>query len=311
MKKLLFCMITFSLLACVRRDKVTDAPQEDKHFLMDIEAAYENPQKIYLSEFATNITYIPLETKSESLISNIRQILFSDDYIFVSQFRSLHQFTRDGKFIRQIGAVGRGPEEFAQVANISLNLDGEVIYIHAGNPQKTLLFDFNGTFIKSFKLSLPSARTLSFGQDGFVTYYPDVPLEHDICDYLLYFSDSSGNFLKKVERRDKITATHFIGLGQHNLYNLGEDIYFKDLHNDTIFKVLYDSLVPHIILDFGKYKLDKNTETTTENAKALESALLVYNVVETNDHAYLRMSHGYGGRQITGWYDKANRELKI
>ena len=303
-------MITCSLLACVRRDKVSDAPLEDKHFLLGIESAYENPQEIYLSEFATNITYIPLETKEDCMIRSIHQILFSNEYIFVSQFRSVYQFARDGKFIRQIGAEGRGPEEFVQINNIDLDLDVEVIYIHTGY-RKTLIFDFNGTFLKSVKLSLPAARTLSFGHNGFVTYYPDVPMEHDICDYLLYFSDSTGSYLKKFERKDKITATNFMGIGQHNLYSLGEDVYFKDLHNDTIFKVLYDSLVPHIILDFGKYKLDKNIETTTENLKSLESSLLVYNVVETANHAFIRMSHGYGGRLITGWYAKTERELKI
>ena len=304
-------MITCSLLACVRTDKVTDAPLEDKHFLLDIETAYENPQKIYLSEFATNITYIPLETKEDCMIRSIHQILFSDEYIFVSQFRSVYQFTRDGKFIRQIGAEGRGPAEFIQINNISLDLDAGIVYIHAGY-QKTLLFDFNGTLLRSFKTSLPDAETLPFGSDKFVSTQHDIPSKrwYDY-DYLLFFSDSTGNFLKKFERKDRITATQFMMIGQFNLYNLGEEYFFKDLHNDTIFKVFYDSLVPHIILDFGKYKLDKNIETTTENVKALESSLLVYNVVETPDHAFIRMSHGYGGRQITGWYAKANRELKI
>ena len=184
-------MITFSLLACVRRDKVTDAPLEDKHFLLDIEAAYENPQEIYFSDFATNITYIPLETKENCMISSIHQILFSDEYIFVSQFRSVYQFSRDGKFIRQIGAVGNGPEEFAQISNIELNLGDGIIYLYS--PRKTLKFDFDGKFLDSFKPSLYAARSLSFGSDKFVTYYPDVREERDICDYLFYFSDSDGN----------------------------------------------------------------------------------------------------------------------
>jgi hypothetical protein len=303
-------MIACSLLACVRTNKVTDAPSEERLFMLDIEAAYENPQVINLSEFVTNITYIPLETKEDCMIRSIHQILFSDEYIFVSQFRSVYQFTRDGKFLRQIGAEGRGPEEFVQINNISLDLDAEVIYIHAGY-RKSLIFDFNGKFLRSIKLSMPATRTLTFGRDKLITHYPDVPSEHDICDYLFYFSDSTGNFLKKVERKDNITATQFMMIGQHNLYKLNGDVYFKDLHNDTIFKVFYDSLVPHIVLDFGKYKLDKNIETTTENVKALESSLLVYNVVETPDHAFIRMSHGYGGRLITGWFSKANRGLKI
>ena len=193
--------------------------------------------------------------------------------------------------------------------SIELNLGDGIIYLYS--PRKTLKFDFDGKFLDSFKPSLYAARSLSFGSDKFVTYYPDVREERDICDYLFYFSDSDGNYLKKFERKDWIKATNYIMIGQHNLYKLNGDVYFKDLHNDTIFKVFYDSLVPHIILDFGRYKLDKNIETTTENVKALESSLLVYNVVETPDHAFIRMSHGYGGRLITGWYAKANRELKI
>ena len=69
----------------------------------------DEQKEIKLSEVASGVKYIPLETTAESLLDkDILNVTFAGDYLFVCDFVNLFQFTPEGKFIRKIGKAGRG-----------------------------------------------------------------------------------------------------------------------------------------------------------------------------------------------------------
>jgi hypothetical protein len=84
--------------------------EHDELSTIDVADAFENQMEVKLSEFVTEVTYIPLETIKESYISDYPAVKVGD-YIIVRNAGSgmpLLLFNRsDGKFIRTIGKVGR------------------------------------------------------------------------------------------------------------------------------------------------------------------------------------------------------------
>ncbi|MFO8067456.1 MAG: 6-bladed beta-propeller [Bacteroidales bacterium] len=280
-------------------------------YKINVSEAYDNPTNITLSSFADSIDYIPLETKPECLIKVIKDVEITSDYIFISQSNSIYKFDIEGKFLMQIGSHGNGPGEYAYIYSIRLNRNTKTIYVLDGMGKKVLKYDYNGKFLGSFKPGELFSAFLSIEPNLFVFHYPDVPIEHDIADYLLFFTDSLGNFQSKFVRKDNILAEQFVGIGQYNLYNIDNNVYFKDLHNDTILRVTPDTLTAHAVFEFGKYKLDKNVPTTTEMQKELEKYLLVINVIESPKNIFIKFSNGYGRKYFAGLYNKESGKLKI
>ena len=72
-----------------------------------------NTRDIKLSDIADEVQYIPLETNSECILSKGYTIVPTKDYFFIADGeKPLFVFDREGKFVRKIGKVGKGPGEF-------------------------------------------------------------------------------------------------------------------------------------------------------------------------------------------------------
>ena len=84
--------------------------------IIDLAEAFSKQKEIKLSKFVSEIRYIPLELKPESVISEYPTIKVYD-YIIVRNSSSktpLMVFDKsNGKFVKYIGNVGRGPGEYS------------------------------------------------------------------------------------------------------------------------------------------------------------------------------------------------------
>lgn len=71
------------------------------------------PKIILLSEIASDVQYIPLETNDNCLIGGELNISISGNDIIAAdhQTRSFYRFNNSGKYINKIGNQGQGPGE--------------------------------------------------------------------------------------------------------------------------------------------------------------------------------------------------------
>ena len=95
-----------------------------------------------------NIEIIPLETNQKSLISDIDHIIFDQDNIYIQSWHDkVLQFSKAGRYIRQIGEKGRGPGEYFSVIDFQIS-DGFVLILDS---KSILKYDNEGRFIKQLK----------------------------------------------------------------------------------------------------------------------------------------------------------------
>lgn len=257
MRTLTFFVFLF-LCSCNTQKENLSKFNRDKFFQIDYETLLKKKEMIGLSQIASNVEYVNLETKAECLLwGGVKRYLFTDDFIFISNRDHILKFSRDGKFIRKIGAPGRGPGEIDLIVNMSILQDKKLIIVQTNVGRKLLYFTFEGDFVRTVE---------------FTSFVPYVIVLRD-GKYLTHDEGASGKnkytFCLVNENMDTLsviknynhwvyTQTMMIGIGypQFTPYYESEGRnYFKTMYNDTIFSVVSDKIIPSYYIDLGEYRL--------------------------------------------------------
>lgn len=107
--------------------------------------------EFYLSDVADSLELVQVEMNpkyifNEEEISNLR---VTPEFIFFYTYKTgLLQYSRSGKFLRQIGRIGKGPGEYSLLRNFSINDDQRTISAYCNNTN-VHLYDFDGNFLKT------------------------------------------------------------------------------------------------------------------------------------------------------------------
>lgn len=99
------------------------------------------------------VKHVVLEITPESIIGRVKQLLVTDSCIFIvnHQPNVIYMFGRDGKFLRQIGSLGRGPDEYLNAGNIDVDESKREITIYDNRLCRAMTFDYNGQHLASFE----------------------------------------------------------------------------------------------------------------------------------------------------------------
>jgi hypothetical protein len=301
MKTLVLFLFLFLYSFNTQRENVNKS-NPDKFFKINYETLLKKKEVIGLSQIASNVEYVNLETKDECLMwGGVKRYLFTDDFIFISNRDHILKFSRDGKFISKIGSPGRGPGEIDLIVNMSILPDKKIIIVQTNVGRKLLYFTFNGDFVK----------TVTF--TSFVQY---VKVLRD-GKYLTHDDGSSGKnkytFGLVNEKMDTLsviknynhwiyTQKMMIGIGYPQFipyYESGGRNYFKTMYNDTVFTVSSDKIIPSYYIDLGKYRLPNELRPERlgpDNIQKFKDKGLNYyfaNVFQASDKLFLT-TYSYG-----------------
>jgi len=221
---------------------------------IDIEQAFHKNADIFLSDFAEKIEYIPLETLRECVIGHTLRVFATDDYIVAIAFRQNYLFDRKtGKFIREIGRFGNGPNEY-MATNFVMPFDENRLTVQCLNPQyNETVYDLEGNVNRT--ISRPeedSNRAVSLDENLFVTYKQNDTGNEP--DKLLIF-DEKGNIHKRFPNyhsyiRVPSEGSTFSGCV---FYKWKNHVFFYEDCVDTLFQVTIDEIISRYHFHLGKY----------------------------------------------------------
>lgn len=108
-------------------------------------------QPIYLSELVDSVEFVKLETNEACLLKS-GSITLSQHYIGIRSLdmppASFKLFTRQGAFMGDIGAVGKGPNEYSQLSDAQMDeRRGCIYFVPFMFARDLLVFDFKGNYI--------------------------------------------------------------------------------------------------------------------------------------------------------------------
>lgn len=126
-----------------------------------------------LSQLADSLSYIFLETNSQSTIGVIDKLIPTKKYLIVidkDKTKSVFIFDHDGKFISKINKVGRSAEEYLSITDVAVDEEGERIFIVDCKFKKILEYNFDGEFIKK-NIFMPVVSSIAYTGDNKIAAY--------------------------------------------------------------------------------------------------------------------------------------------
>lgn len=258
MKKVMVLLLLLSTYSCNNKSGSKEAKTEENNsnfFQINYESLLRNRKSVSLSEIASDIEYIPLETNSECVIANEPQYFFTDSLIFVNNNDHVLEFTRGGKFLARIGTSGRGPQEIDFIRTMSVLPDKNLIAIQKNSEPKLLYFSFDGSFIKS--TSIPRFYNLKVLKDGNYLGYESGYLGSEKYNFLL--TSEKGDTLSTVYNTNTWTSNsrHSLDIPHpfEPFYIINDQMHFKSLYNDTVYYISSNDIVSGYYVNLGKFRL--------------------------------------------------------
>ena len=239
-----------------------------------------NYQQVYLSEFVTELEYIPLETSDNCLIGDGVQkenIIVTKSHIFVAGPNYCYAFGRDGKFITEIGRVGQGPGEFTVIsATTGIFIDEKKQSLYMGIvPSAILEYSWDGVFRRSIKIPTNRFDGAFFVHDSlFIGHNPNYSGNEE---YHYFLFDTSGQIIKTFDNHVKIERSAISWNGKEQSikpFRLLDRIYVKEKSNDTLYCLNeQDKLIPQFVFNLGKYTYTKEKRANSDVIEGLKGVI--------------------------------------
>jgi hypothetical protein len=176
-KKIIVLFILFLFSECKQKPQgYTGIPVIDI-----VEGIEDEGTTMLLSEVAEDITFIPLETTDECLVSDNISVNFHKDYIIVkdNSYAQILLFDNKGKFIRKIGNMGQGPGEY--LYPLPIGAVNDEFFVYDLNMDRTLCYSLHtGQCLRTRKnnYNAPPQQLWCFN-DSVLVYYYSIPTTED------------------------------------------------------------------------------------------------------------------------------------
>ena len=272
--------------------------------VIQVERTVGNYSVLNLSEFATEIRYIPLETNDSALVSTVNQVIYEDEKLLIKdRLNNCWLFDSTGKFCRKIGQKGQGPDDYIAIRDIYL-WENEIFLT---DRQKLFIYDTNGNLVEILNLGLSvmpekykeytSVNILPLKKDTYIMnfalysgYYPTaILLEKNQSDLKMIKEYPNSVILDKLR-----ASVYFHEWGI--MYRFKDEMRVHKMINDTVFTIDQNAEMKDVfIFDLGKYRTThsyyelKEGDTDQFYRKKFISVMTFY---ESSNHLFIAFDFG-------------------
>lgn len=284
--------------------------------VLNLTSALGHTENIKLSDFVVSITYVPLFTSFDCLIDEKPKIYATKEYIVaINKFNCLVFNRENGAFIREIKHYGRGPGEYQSTGGF-IN-DRVPAYFFTGWNGELVKYTLDGILrgrvrIPGYKDNLDSPvfpMNYSFLNDSII-----------VCDFLiatgtepqsLMIFNENEEVLMLVKNKNQLTTKRKFTLStdETSFYHFNNELFFQNRYNDTIFKISFEEITPHFVLDRGKYSPSFESKWWSYG-KQLQSNF-VSQPLYFESKRFVSFNFYYSKTRYFGLYDKEIKKLKV
>jgi hypothetical protein len=309
-----YLAISYILLSiCSNSENYGQPISSNTPFTIDIKGEIKNIKTKNLSTIGNNLSYIPLETTPKCLIQAIEKVTLTDLYIFVNESRRLLQFDNKGIFIRQIGSVGRGPEEYLAVGDFCIDDQKKEISIISA--PKLLVFGFDGVFKYSKNLSFRPSQILYNDQHNLMFHLYNLSGKSITNDYSWIITDTKGTILMSIRNHLKRTSQPGLSVANTPLYLFQNMAHFLEFGIDTLYYFQDNIKKPYAIFNLEDLKMDPDPfitpSTKEEVGRKLFNKFWINDINENNNYLFVKFFRGITDSSMQVIFDKRTAEVTI
>lgn len=318
MKRALYSIILlFAIPSCVSENKAMFTESETPASVtipLNI-----NLQKVNGKKFSEIIQWtktLPLETSPSSLISRIDKLDFYEGQVYLlndpgrSDERLMVFDQEKGKYLRDIGKSGEAPTDFLGLRDFYIDRDKKELTLLVPGKMGLMTYNVSGQHLRSKRTGLFGDEIEKLGSE--ILIYN----EHNSTDI------SGFNYLIQLSLDGIVTSTSRtyplskdgLGIGESGFIGRTYDqrVLFSSPHNDTIFHVQKERLLPIFIFNTGN---TKPPLSIINNKEALLSGKLIgYDYIHDRigvTENFLMFQFIQNQRKKKGVFDLQKKELYV
>lgn len=257
--KIALFALFIGIIACNRGG----GPVNDRKTIEVIDLLSEPESEITsLSEIATDIEYISLQTSSTSMIKFIRKVIISENRIYVqNNVEEILCFDKDGNFLYKLSKQGRGPGEYTFISDFSIDSVKNTLIILDG--AEILEYENTGSefiLMKSVKLNrpapqkidiIPGSNKVMLSIPPFKGSEPSLSIMINMDGDTVYYKPNCYQYERKIAKGGMVV----VSANETVQYVHDNKICFKEVFSDTVFYADKESdlFLPHLIFNsYGK-----------------------------------------------------------
>ena len=239
----------------------SDTNQEGALIRITIEDPEKENDILYLSHYFKEAQVVPLETKAECLLGEIKKIEMDDNLLFVQDYtgKGIYCFNMEGKFLHHIGTLGNGPDELPDIKSFAIDKEENVIYLHSRILELNRSYSYKGEVIGEIPCGY-LANEMSFMAGNLYLSHPN----GNINSHNLVGVNAVGKIVEKHEPVEPDGVSTIPILRKNN----GKIYYYSNLLRDTVYaldgKGAYE---PALIFNCPKYRIPYEVRKRMYNMK--------------------------------------------
>jgi len=219
---------------------------------IDIPGLLKTERDPVLSEIASDVRFVKLQTTPDCLIGSVGSVTrWGNDYLITAnRNKPLLVFSRDGRFLRSVGTIGKGPGEFLEIYGMAFDSKTDHFFVLDNGQVKVLEYDETGKFVREFKPGF-YATGLKVLENGFVFYTGSV-YTYKTDGFLLTVTDRNGKVLNRFHKKTMMrglpdrVATRYTDQG---------NFCYWEPYWDTVYSFNGSAVHPKYFFNIGKTRI--------------------------------------------------------
>lgn len=237
MIRILVGLLTLPFLSCQGSSNQIDDNMYSLNFNVDMSSEIDviktETSRLKAEDFFDNIEFLPLKFDGDNFIATCDKIIINDKlyYLLDKKFGKLLVFDERGRFIRQIGNLGRGPGEFQGIQDFDINEEGNLI-LYSQEDMALFLYSSDGVFQSKIDVPFYASNFELIDQKSYL-FYTDYN-RSDISDNKnLIVTDLKlnvlGTYMPYPEKSNTISIA-FSGFMKH----FGDESIYNNAFSDSL-----------------------------------------------------------------------------
>ncbi len=301
-------LLLMLIVNCSRTKQPSDHPNSSTGNVYHINLPDKKSDELCkASSIADTVIYVQLQTNSKSLFGYPWLLAMNDSYIVISDKKRIMAFQRDGKFIRQIGKTGKGPEEIGRVLNFLLK--GDTLLVTSIGKFGMTKYTIDGKYRKFIKQKFQMLYFSEMPNGGYAWY--------DFMHGNVVFFNNKWEITDtlSVERNVSKKRELWMQMSTDNQYlvKTNDQLLYKNYRNDTIWDISSKEKKPAIIFNLkekllpDKLQVEYTNNLFQEKAKPYQRI----NIMQTDSFVFILQRGWVPSKQTLFFvYNRATKEIK-
>lgn len=273
----------------------------------------------------SDLKFIPLEATDNSYVTDIAKLERDTTtgfwYILDRNNPSvICVFNGEGKFIKNIKYLGRGPGEYQRINDFYIS-DGNWIEFLEGETQKIIRYDLkNDSLITEKKIPF-YAYNYSYLENGNYVFYKNSQAKNQEDEkyfYRLLVTDTDFNLIRTGLPFELELGVNISIMNPNALTRTSGGLTFNQFNADTLYSIYEDTIKINHVLDFGDYVVpdpdDMEFSSGSEKlryyfSKTDKHIIGVHQIKETKD--FFSFNFIYNDDAFLYMYDKTSNDYFV